>query len=129
MELLQLEDLTKEYQDVDKCDGEIVWIFSNGGKTRPVLIWKREKGRVYFLSITTKYKENFATQYFEIRGLKPAGLKRQSWVDLGNLRSLPTGMFLENKSGYLTDIDYARFEKAVKRFYESQHQAFKYETA
>lgn len=66
----------------------IMFISGNGGKRRPIFVISEDAKSVSFYPITSKYqKKSLAIKknYFKINDLKVARLKKDSWIDTGNL--------------------------------------------
>lgn len=64
----------------------VMFVNVPGGKRRPIFILEDNHDTISFYNITTKYKnksKKIQKQYYKIRDLKSAGLKKQSWIDIG----------------------------------------------
>ncbi|GAW73166.1 hypothetical protein C5L28_002368 [Lentilactobacillus parakefiri] len=86
----------------------VSFVETNGGKSRPVLIRKVSEQTVEAFKITSKYRNKSAyikQQYYPIKDWKAAGLKKPSWVDLGNLYRFPKAGLNFKEIGHLSQID------------------------
>ncbi|KRM83437.1 hypothetical protein FD21_GL000249 [Liquorilactobacillus vini DSM 20605] len=86
----------------------VSFVETNGGKPRPVLIRKVSEQTVEAFKITSKYQNKSAyikQQYYPIKDWQAAGLKKPSWVDLGNLYRFPKAGLKFNKIGHLSKLD------------------------
>ncbi len=66
----------------------VSYLDSAGGKRRPVLIIKNQKGDISFFRMTSQYHNkslNIKKNYYPIKYWKEAGLKKQSWIDTGKI--------------------------------------------
>ncbi|MGY2665423.1 type II toxin-antitoxin system PemK/MazF family toxin [Enterococcus faecium] len=76
---------------------EIVTVYvaftdKNGGKRRPILVVSDKEDRVEFFGITSQYEkksDQIKRVYFPIAEWEKAGLKKQSWIDVGSLKAIP----------------------------------------
>ncbi|KRL32494.1 hypothetical protein FD20_GL002608 [Liquorilactobacillus uvarum DSM 19971] len=86
----------------------VSFVETNGGKSRPVLIRKVSEQTVEAFKITSKYQNKSAhikQQYYPIKDWQAAGLKKPSWVDLGNLYQFPKAGLRFKKIGHLSKLD------------------------
>lgn len=70
----------------------VSFVETNGGKSRPVLIRRVSEQTVEAFKITSQYEKRSAyikQQYYPIQDWQSAGLKKPSWVDLGNIYRFP----------------------------------------
>lgn len=78
----------------------VSFVETNGGKSRPVLIRRVSEQTVEAFKITSQYEKKSAyikQQYYPIQDWQSAGLKKPSWVDLGNIYRFPkAGLNLAN---------------------------------
>ena len=86
----------------------VSFVETNGGKSRPVLIRKVSEQTVEAFKITSKYQNKSAyikQQYYPIKDWQAAGLKKPSWVDLGNLYRFPKAGLNFKEIGRLSKLD------------------------
>lgn len=86
----------------------VSFVETNGGKSRPVLIRKVSEQTVEAYKITSKYQNKsfyIRQQYYPIKDWKVAGLKKLSWVDLGNLYRFPNADISFQEIGHLSKLD------------------------
>ncbi|USJ85487.1 hypothetical protein KSF55_12125 [Lactiplantibacillus pentosus] len=86
----------------------VSFVETNGGKSRPVLIRKVSEQTVEAYKITSKYQDKsfyIRQQYYPIKDWKVAGLKKPSWVDLGNLYRFPNADISFQEIGHLSKLD------------------------
>lgn len=86
----------------------VSFVETNGGKSRPVLIRRVSEQTVEAFKITSQYEKKSAyikQQYYPIQDWQSAGLKKPSWVDLGNIyRFLKAGLNFK-EIGHLSKLD------------------------
>ena len=88
----------------------VSFVETNGGKSRPVLIRRVSEQTVEAFKITSQYEKKSAyikQQYYPIQDWQSAGLKKPSWVDLGNIYRFP-------KAGFTLDLKSKRRGKGQK---------------
>lgn len=99
-----------------------------GGKKRPLLIARTNDDNVIVYKITTKYenKSDFIQQaYYSIKDLDSAGLKKQSYIDLGQHMKLPKNAMKNAKLiGRLSEED-IRDMKLFKSTIKQRRQTLK----
>lgn len=81
---------------------------SSKGKTRPVLVYKKEDGNYVLLRITSKYKnksEPIKKHYYEIKNLSSAGLSKASWIDIKGTVTIQESSIEAERKGSLSDTD------------------------
>ena len=87
--------------------------WSDGGKSRPVLVYVLDDSEVGVYQITTQFErksEIIRSKYFEIKDWAKAGLDKSSYVDTGTLIDIPITLFSAKKPiGKLTEADKQRF--------------------
>ncbi|RND65061.1 hypothetical protein FAM18123_00268 [Lacticaseibacillus paracasei] len=82
----------------------VSFVETNGGKSRPVLIRKVSEQTIEAFKITSKYQNKSAyikQQYYPIKDWQAAGLKKPSWVDLGNICRFPKAGLNFKEIGHL----------------------------
>ena len=82
----------------------VSFVETNGGKSRPVLIRKVSEQTIEAFKITSKYQNKSAyikQQYYPIKDWQAAGLKKPSWVDLGNIYRFPKAGLNFKEIGHL----------------------------
>ncbi|MCL2087961.1 MAG: hypothetical protein FWH14_00625 [Oscillospiraceae bacterium] len=86
--------------------------WANGGKRRPVLIFKCVGEYVLIFRITSQFEvksEAIRSRYFKINDWKQAGLDKQSYVDIGSLHRAKETVFSNAPGiGRLTESDKKR---------------------
>ncbi|MCC4414533.1 MazF family toxin-antitoxin system [Limosilactobacillus reuteri] len=95
----------------------VAW--QGGGKRRPILIVRTGEEEFYFLKVTSKYankSEHIKQQYYPLQDWLEEGLKKQSYIDTGNLLNLPNDAVTTNYVGKLT----AKDKLGLARFLENQ---------
>lgn len=97
----------------------VAFTAAEGGKRRPVYILKNGLDTISFLSITSKYhtkSDKIKLKYVEIRDWKQAGLKKESWIDVGTLNELPKNnkKVKWKKIGELSPSDLQRLEERME---------------
>ncbi|MBO0413138.1 type II toxin-antitoxin system PemK/MazF family toxin [Enterococcus hulanensis] len=103
---------------MNKSDIATVYVaFTNSanGKRRPVYIIQDDNSNIQFFSITSKYhtkSETIKQQYVEIRDWEQAGLKKESWIDIGTINEIPKDKkdITWKKIGVLSNNDLKRLE-------------------
>lgn len=93
----------------------VAYVGSKGGKRRPVLIVENNKNEVFFYAITSKFRNKSASIkkfYFHIEDWIDFNLKKESWIDTGNLfiLSKETTVFKYKDIGELSKHDMNRLE-------------------
>ncbi|MFT9147145.1 MAG: hypothetical protein ABF460_08650 [Oenococcus sp.] len=86
----------------------VSFVDTNGGKSRPVLIRQVSEQTVEAFKITSQYQYKSAyikQQYYPIKDWQAAGLKKPSWVDLGNLYRFPKSSLNFKEIGHLSQLD------------------------
>ncbi len=86
----------------------VSYVETNGGKSRPVLIRKVSAQMVEAFKITSKYQNKSAyikQQYYPIKDWQAAGLRKPSWVDLGNIYRFPKAGLNFKEIGHLSKLD------------------------
>ncbi len=86
----------------------VSFVETNGGKSRPVLIRRVSEQTVEAFKITSQYKKKSAyikQQYYPIQDWQSAGLKKPSWVDLGNIYRFPKAGLNFKEIGHLSKLD------------------------
>lgn len=86
----------------------VSYVETNGGKSRPVLIRKVSAQTVEAYKITSKYKNKsdyIKQQYYPIKEWQAAGLRKPSWVDIGNLYRFPKRGLTFKGIGHLSKRD------------------------
>lgn len=86
----------------------VSFVETNGGKSRPVLIRRVSEQTVEAFKITSQYEKKSAyikQQYYPIQDWQSAGLKKPSWVDLGNIYRFPKAGLNLKKIGHLSKLD------------------------
>ncbi|WP_181356996.1 hypothetical protein [Lactiplantibacillus plantarum] len=86
----------------------VSFVETNGGKSRPVLIRKVSEQTVEAFKITSKYQNKSAyikQQYYLIKDWQAAGLKKTSWVNLGNLYRFNKAGLSFKEIGHLSKLD------------------------
>ncbi|MDV7757995.1 hypothetical protein [Liquorilactobacillus mali] len=86
----------------------VSYVETNGGKPRPVLIRKVSAQTVEAFKITSKYQNKSAyikQQYYPIKNWQAAGLRKPSWVDIGNLYRFPKAGLSFKEIGHLSKLD------------------------
>ncbi|EHN58634.1 hypothetical protein [Oenococcus kitaharae] len=86
----------------------VSFVETNGGKSRPVLIRRVSEQTVEAFKITSKYQNKSAyikQQYYPIQDWQSAGLKKPSWVDLGNIYRFPKAGLNFKEIGHLSKLD------------------------
>ncbi|WP_312540725.1 type II toxin-antitoxin system PemK/MazF family toxin [Enterococcus sp.] len=106
---------------------EIVTVYvgfahKTGGKRRPILVLRDPKDRIEFFGITSQYEsksESIKRVYFPILDWDKAGLKKQSWIDVGTIRALNKDKknIIYNKVGHLTNPDMIRLNHFLAELY------------
>lgn len=84
------------------------FVETNGGKSRPVLIRRVSEQTVEAFKITSQYEKKSAyikQQYYPIQDWQSAGLKKPSWVDLGNIYRFPKAGLNFKEIGHLSKLD------------------------
>ncbi|MDF7638019.1 hypothetical protein PT285_01015 [Lactobacillus sp. ESL0791] len=102
------------------------YIEGKGGKRRPVIVRKISNQGLMAFKVTTKYankSEYIKQQYYSVHDWAEAGLKQQSWIDIGNIYEFKNKNLQVKKIGHLTakdQIGLARFntEFKLKRKYK-----------
>ncbi|HAQ6469939.1 type II toxin-antitoxin system PemK/MazF family toxin [Enterococcus faecalis] len=104
---------------------EIVTVYvaftdKNDGKRRPILVVSDKEDRVEFFGITSQYEkksDRIKRVYFPISEWEKAGLKKQSWIDVGSLKAIPKSR--ENisfkKVGMLSASDTKKLNRFIER--------------
>jgi hypothetical protein len=86
----------------------VSFVETNGGKPRPVLIRKVSEQTVEAFKITSKNQNKSAyikQQYYPIKDWQATGLRKPSWVDLGNLYRFPKAGLNFKEIGHLSKLD------------------------
>ncbi|UJL26268.1 hypothetical protein HZL39_14575 (plasmid) [Lactiplantibacillus plantarum] len=86
----------------------VSFVETNGGKSRPVLIRRVSEQTVEAFKITSQYEKKSAyikQQYYLIQDWQSAGLKKPSWVDLGNIYRFPKAGLNFKQIGHLSKLD------------------------
>lgn len=86
----------------------VSFVETNGGKSRPVLIRRVLEQTVEAFKITSQYEKKSAyikQQYYPIQDWQSAGLKKPSWVDLGNIYRFPKAGLNFKEIGHLSKLD------------------------
>ena len=86
----------------------VSFVETNGGKSRPVLIRRVSEQTVEAFKITSQYEKKSAyikQQYYPIQNWQSAGLKKPSWVDLGNIYRFPKAGLNFKEIGHLSKLD------------------------
>ena len=86
----------------------VSFVETNGGKSRPVLIRRVSEQTVEAFKITSQYEKKSAyikQQYYPIQDWQSAGLKKPSWVDLGNIYCFPKAGLNFKEIGHLSKLD------------------------
>jgi hypothetical protein len=104
---------------VNHFDVFIVYVpWENGGKLRPVLVFKQQETIAFVFNITTRYKkksESIRRKYFRINDWQQAGLDKLSYVDINTIHDLPLSALKDkSKIGRLTESDKLRFIEFIK---------------
>ena len=101
----------------------VAFTAAKGGKRRPVYILKNGLDTVSFLSITSKYhtkSTKIKQKYVEIKDWEQAGLKKESWIDVGSLNELPKNSkkIQWKKIGELSPNDLQRLAERMEELYQ-----------
>ena len=86
----------------------VSFVETNGGKSRPVLIRRVSEQTFETFKITSQYEKKSAyikQQYYPIQYWQSAGLKKPSWVDLGNIYRFPKAGLNFKEIGHLSKLD------------------------
>ena len=86
----------------------VSFVETNGGKSRTVLIRRVSEQTVEAFKITSQYEKKSAyikQQYYPIQDWQSAGLKKPSWVDLGNIYRFPKAGLNFKEIGHLSKLD------------------------
>ncbi|MBW4802116.1 hypothetical protein Lcor42L_04985 [Loigolactobacillus coryniformis subsp. torquens] len=102
----------------------VSFVETNGGKSRPVLIRRVSEQTVEAFKITSQYEKKSAyikQQYYPIQDWQSAGLKKPSWVDLGNIYRFPKAGSNFKEIGHLrTCLDTLTFDLILVKLDQKQ---------
>lgn len=87
----------------------VAYTSTKGGKRRPVLIVKTTSDTVFLYRITSKYKNKSSkikNVYYPIGKWREAGLKKESYIDIGTLIEVEYSLLSNTKKiGTLIETD------------------------
>lgn len=99
----------------------VSFVDSIGGKKRPILIIESNTNSFTFFSLTRQYdkkSDRIKKQYYKLKNWKKAGLLKQTYVDIGNLREVSLNKGIEfYKIGQLSVDDIIGLSKFIDNFY------------
>lgn len=91
-----------------------------GGKRRPALLIQKQDNLLHVLRITSKFhnkSEHIKKLYYPIKDWKLAGLKQESWIDIGAIRTIDADQLKTIKIGQLTLRDKQELTRFIKNYY------------
>jgi len=96
----------------------------HGGKQRPALLYSKHNNYIEIMSITSKYEnksEKIKRNYYPINNWREAGLKKESWIDIGNIHVFMKDTLRNINTIYLgklteaDEIGLAEFSKGLRK--------------
>jgi hypothetical protein len=102
----------------------IDFLSDNGGKIRPTVVVVDTGLDLIVYPITSQYtnkSSQIKQQYFEIKDWKSAGLKKPSWIDIGNKLTLNKENMKFHKIGSLSTADTVILRKFITAFIQKKN--------